>query len=150
MKKRTIIFPLMVLFSILTFFYCGSEAKKDVTDEGRNGKDAGNGYIETYKKTGWISENRYRAVVYILTLEECKNSTREQILEKMKFEAERRLQMEAGITFNRNQHARIKNLLDNYGEMTPDVIDCKENNIFYFDIEKENLQMDLNNIRNTK
>lgn len=108
------------------------------------------GIDETFKHTGWINDTRYRSVIYILTYEECKTSSKDQIEEKIKYEALKNIQRELNITSSRNQSVKIKNLIENYGVMIPDVIKCDKNNIFYFDIQKNNLQIEFQNIKNMK
>ncbi len=151
MKKiihSSIIFSLIVF----TFLFCGKEILKtdtDNTDKDNNNKKS-DIFKEDFKQTGWISETRYRAVIYIFTFDECRSSTREQIEEKIKFEAIKQLQYELNGTINRNRYPKIKNLVDNYGILKPDVIECSENNIFYFDIEKNDLKLEFQNIKNIK
>lgn len=139
----------MTSIILCTIVYCGKEVTKNNNSD-NNGNAVNNGYNETFKKIGWISESKYRAVIYILTYEECNASTKEQIEEKIKYEALKHLQSEMDITFNHNQNAKARNLLDNFGLMIPDDIKCTENNIFYFDIEKNNLRLEFQNIKNTK
>ena len=146
---------LPALFSLLTaitfgaFLYCSKDINKNTVPD-NNGGIVNNGYNETFKKTGWISDSKYRAVIYILTYEECSASTREQIEEKIKYEAVKHLQAEMNTTFNHNQNAKARNLLDNFGLMSPYDFKCSENNIFYFDIEKKDLKLEFQNIKNTK
>ena len=142
------LFIIITAIALSAFLYCGKNTtRQDVSvNDGKNN----NGYNETFKKTGWLGENKYRAVIYILTFEECRSSTREQILEKIKFEALKHIQQELNTTFNRNQITKTRNLLDNYGIMSPYEYDCVENNIFYFDIEKKDLKLEFQNIKNTK
>lgn len=135
--------------ALCAFLFCSKEVTKNNDTENNYG-NGNNGYNETFKKTGWISDTKYRAIIYILTYEECKASTKEQIEEKIKNEALRHLQSEMNITFNHNQTAKTRNLLDNFGFMSPNDINCSENNIFYFDIEKNNLRLEFQNIKNTK
>ncbi len=135
--------------ALSVFLFCSKEVTKNNNTENNYG-NGNNGYNETFKKTGWISDTKYRAIIYILTYEECKASTKEQIEEKIKNEALRHLQSEMNITFNHNQTAKTRNLLDNFGFMSPNDINCSENNIFYFDIEKNNLRLEFQNIKNTK
>lgn len=129
--------------------YCSKEvAKNNIQDN--NSTINNNGYNETFKKTGWISDTKYRAVIYILTFEECNASTKEQVEEKIKYEAIKHLQGEMNITFTRNQYAKAANLVDNYGLMSPGDFKCTSNNIFYFDIEKKDLRLEFQNIKNMK
>ena len=143
---------ILTLITVITFsffLYCSKEvAKNNISDN--NGSTVNNGYNETFKKTGWISDTKYRAVIYILTYEECNSSTKEQIEAKIKYEAIKHLQIEMDIIFTRNQIAKARILLDNFGLMSPYEINCTKNNIFYFDIEKKDLRLEFQNIKNTK
>jgi hypothetical protein len=125
--------PALAAILILWSLFCARDITKTTPSD--NDVKSG-GYNETFKKTGWISDTKYRAVIYILTYEECIASTREQIEEKIKYEAIKHLQNEMKITFNRNQSAKASALMENYGLMSPDKINCIENNIFFYDIEK--------------
>ncbi|NLV68014.1 MAG: hypothetical protein GXY14_10120 [Spirochaetes bacterium] len=139
--------PALAALVILSFLFCGREViKNNPPDDDVKS----NGYNETFKKTGWISDTKYRAVIYILTYEECIASTREQIEEKIKYEAIKHLQSEMKIIFTRNQSAKASTLMENYGLMSPDEINCTENNIFFYDIEKKDLKLEFQNIKNTK
>ena len=139
--------PALAALVILSFLFCGSDViKNNPPDDDVKS----NGYNETFKKTGWISDTKYRAVIYILTYEECIASTREQIEEKIKYEAIKHLQSEMKIIFTRNQSAKASTLMENYGLMSPDEINCTENNIFFYDIEKKDLKLEFQNIKNTK
>ena len=149
MKKALLTYIIIIFAVIFTINYCGKKNTK-LTPDDKEKPDNESILNETFKDTGWLSETRYRAVIYILTYEECRASTRDQIEEKIKFEAVRHLQKSLNITFSRNQLNRVKNLLDNYGILIPDEIKCSENNIFYFDIEKEDLSIEFNNIKNLK
>ena len=149
MKKALLTYIILILAVILTINYCGKKITKKTPDDKHTSENE-NIINETFKDTGWMSETRYRAVIFILTYEECRASTRDQIEEKIKFEAVRHLQKSLNVTFSRNQLARVKNLLDNYGILLPDEIKCSENNIFYFDIEKNDLSIEFNNIKNLK
>lgn len=139
----------ITVFALCACLFCSKEITKKNTPE-NNGNTGNNGYNETFKKTGWISDTKYRAVIYILTYEECIASTKDQIEDKIKYEALKHLQGEMNTTFNHNQTAKARNLLDNYGLMSPNDIKCTENNIFYFDIDKKDLKLEFQNIKNTK
>ncbi len=142
-------FTVLTAIIFCAFLYCSKDVtKKNIRDD--KGSTGNNGHNETFKKTGWINDTKYRAVIYILTYEECNASSKDQIEEKIKYEALKHLQSEIGTTFNRNQNAKARNLLDNYGLMSPNDFKCIENNIFYFDIEKKDLRLELQNIKNTK
>jgi len=145
LKASAVITAALICFCL----FCSREVtKNNAGDNKSNIKN--NGYNETFKKTGWISETKYRAVIYILTLEECNGSTREQVEEKIKYEAIKHLQAEMNITFTHNQHSRANNLIANYGLMSPVDFKCTENNIFYFDIEKKDLKLEFQNIKNIR
>lgn len=134
---------------IITITYCSRDKIKNNSPD-KERTDNGNSINESFRDTGWISDTRYRAVIYIITYEECKTSSKEEIKERIKFEAIKQLQKALNVTFSRNQLSRVNCLLDNYGILIPDDIKCSENNIFYFDIEKNDLSIEFDNIKNLK
>lgn len=109
-----------------------------------------NGYNESFRKTGWITENKYRAVIFIITDDECKNSSSFEIDEKIKFESFKNLQKELNPTFNRNVSTQIKVLADNFGKIIKIERECEEGNIYFFDLEKKDLKSDFEKIKNLK
>lgn len=105
---------------------------------------------ESYKKTGWIDDSRYRAVVFILTLEECRINSTAEIEERVRFEAFKQLQKELNPSFSRNATAQIKNLMENHGSVIAAGRSCIESNVYFFDLEKKDLKADFINIKNLK
>jgi hypothetical protein len=109
-----------------------------------------NGYNESFRKIGWMTENKYRSVIFIITEDECKNSSRSELDEKIKFESYKHLQKELNPAFNRNASVQIKNLIENSGKLVKISEECRESNIFFFDIEKKDLKSDFEKIKNLK
>lgn len=105
---------------------------------------------ESYKKTGWINDSRYRAVVFILTLEECKTNSADEIDERVKFEAFKQLQKEFNPSFSRNATVQIKSLMDRHGKVIAAGQSCIESNVYFYDLEKKELRTDFINIQNLK
>ncbi|HOP30779.1 MAG TPA: hypothetical protein P5120_10275 [Spirochaetota bacterium] len=105
---------------------------------------------ESYKKTGWINDSKYRAVVFILTLEECKSNSAGEIEERVKFEAFKQLQKELNPSFGRNATVQIKNLMNKHGRVIAAGQSCIESNVYFFDLEKKELRTDFINIKNLK
>lgn len=105
---------------------------------------------ESYKKTGWIDDSRYRAVVFILTLEECTSNSAGEIEERVKFEAFKQLQKELNPSYGRNATVQIRNLMDKHGKVIAAGQSCIESNVYFFDLEKSDLRTDFINIKNLK
>ncbi len=140
-------FTLCFVFSLLFIAGCRTDTGNR---PGGNPVNGSNGYNESFRKTGWITDTRYRAVVYIITEDECKKSSDQEIQEKIRFEAYKHLQRELSPDYNRNASIQIKNLADSYGKMTKGDKDCVEKNVFFYDIEKSNLKNDFEKIKNLK
>jgi len=109
-----------------------------------------NGLNESFRKTGWISESKYRAVVFIITDDECKNSSNPEIEERIRFEAYKNLQKELNPAFNRNASNQIKILADTYGKMVQTTKECATGNVYFYDLEKKDLKSDFEKIKNLK
>lgn len=144
-KKFTILFLILLVLSSVIHNCKSDPSKKTETLNTNN-----NGYNESFRKTGWINETKYRAVIYIITNDECKKSSLAEIEEKIKFEAYKNLQNELNPSFNRNASIQIKALADNSGKMIKIEKDCTESNIYFYDIEKNDLKSDFEKIKNLK
>jgi hypothetical protein len=105
---------------------------------------------ESYKKTGWLDDTRYRAVVFIFTLEECRSNSVSEIEERVKFEAFKQLQKELNPSYSRNATVQIKGLMDKHGRIIAAGQSCIESNVYFFDLEKKDLRTDFINIKNIK
>lgn len=105
---------------------------------------------ESYRKTGWLEEDRYRAVVYVITREECQSNPGNEIEEKVKLEAFKQLQKELNPAFNRNASVQVKSLIDKYGKVITAGQSCIDSNVYFFDVEKKDLKTDFINIKNLK
>jgi hypothetical protein len=130
-------------------FNCLTESKKKAADNIDNTKKSSQ-LNHSYQKTGWISAGKYRAVVYILTGDECKKNSIGEIEEKIKYEAYKLLQKELNPSFDRNAGSQIKKLLDNSGKIVKLDKGCVDSNIYFFDLEKNDLESEFKSIRNLK
>jgi transcriptional regulator of heat shock response len=137
----------MLILLTLSFQSCLTEHKKKPIDNSLIGL---NGLNESFKKTGWIAENKYRAVVFIITDDECKNSSITEIEERIRFEAYKNLQKELNPTFNRNASNQIKTLADTYGKMVQTSQECATGNVYFYDLEQKDLKSEFEKIKNLK
>ncbi len=138
----------LIVISITTIQFCSKKQKDDKVAipqivEQKN-------LSESYKKTGWIEDDRYRAVVYIITREECQVNKSEDIEEKIKLEALKQLQKDLNPSYSRNASAQIRNLIDKYGSVIAAGQSCIDSNVYFFDIVKKDLKTDFINIKNLK
>lgn len=143
-----IVSVLTIVLTIATVQYCTKKQKDDkvTLPQVIEQKDLS----ESYKKTGWIEEDRYRAVVYIITREECQVNKVSDIEEKIKLEALKQLQKELNPSYNRNASVQIRNLLDKYGNVIAAGQSCIDSNVYFFDVVKKDLKTDFINIKNLK
>ncbi len=134
---------------LLTFCVqnCVTDSRKKTENNNTNGL---NGINESFRKTGWITDNKYRAVIFIITIDECKNSSLSEIEERIKFEAYKNLQKELSPAFNRNASNQIKYLADNFGKVIKAEKECVDGNIYFYDIDKQDLKSDFEKIKNLK
>jgi len=142
-------FPLYFMLAILIFLLqnCQTENKKKPDDKNVNSQNV---LTETFRKTGWITENQYRVVVFIITNEECEHSSQSEIEEKIKFEAYKNLQKDLSPSFNRNASTRIKLLTDSYGKLIKADKGCVDGNVYFYDLEKNDLKVEFEKIKNLK
>ena len=105
---------------------------------------------ESFRKIGWIKEDRYRTLVFIITPDECNSSSKSDIEAKIKLAAYNSLQKELNTSTNRNASIQIKKLVDSFGEMMQVDKDCNSENIFFYDIVKKDLKLEFDRIKNTK
>lgn len=126
---------------------CLTDSQKKPENNITNGEK---GLNESFRKTGWITENKYRAVIFVISADECKSSSLSDIEEKIKLEAYKNLQKELNPSFNRNAVIQIKYLADNYGRMMTSDKECVDGNIYYYDLEKFDLKKDFDKIKNLK
>lgn len=137
----------MLILTILSLQNCLTDSQKKPEINNTNGQ---NGINESFRKTGWITETKYRAVIFVLTSDECKSSSLTEIEERIKLEAYKNLQKELSPSFNRNAVAQIKYLTDNYGKMMTSDKECVDGNIYYYDVDKPDLKSDFEKIKNLK
>lgn len=145
MKKKYFISCLVLFLLAFLAQNCLTESKIKPESEMKDVKKSLN---ESFRKTGWISENKYRAVVFVITNEECEHSTDLEIEERIKNEAYKFLQKELNPSYNRNAFVQIKGLSDNFGKLIKADKDCVDGNIYFFDIEKKDLKADFEKIKN--
>ncbi len=149
MKKTYLLYSFLFFLSIFVIQNCATDSQKKPKDNNTNTTQE-NGYNETFMKTGWIKEDRYRAVVFIITKDECSNSSSQLVEEKIRNEATRNLQKELNPSLNRNASTQIKILTENSGKMIKPEKGCVESNVYFFDLEKNNLKSDFEKIKNLK
>ncbi len=149
MKKKYVILCCSLILIAFSIQNCLTDSQKKPEDNIAKSQNE-NGYHETFLKTGWIKDNKYRAVVFIITNDECKNSSRQVIEEKIKYEAFRNLQKELNSTMSRNASNQIKTLIDSSGKMKKPEVECVESNIYFYDLEKNDLKSDFEKIKNLK
>ncbi len=135
-------------FILLIFFIQSCSTKPVKKTEGNNSNQ--NGFNESFHKIGWIGENSYRSVIFIITGDECRNSTLAELNEKIQFESYKNLQKELNPSFNRNASIPIKNLIESSGKLVKTSEECRESSVFFYDIEKKNLKADFEKIKNLK
>jgi len=115
-----------------------------------NNTNKKNELYESFRKVGWIKDDRYRTIVFIITSEECNNSPIADIETKVKLAAYNHLQKELNPSSNRNAAVQIKNLIDSFGELIQVDKDSNSENIFFYDIVKKDLKSDFEKIKHTK
>jgi len=146
-SKRYFVCFFMLFLLAFSLQSCLTDAQKKPKDSNTNGQS---GINESFRKTGWIAENKYRAVIFIITIDECKNSSLAEIEEKIKFEAYKNLQKDLSPSFNRNATNQIKYLADNFGKVIKAEKECVDGNIYFYDLEKPDLKSDFEKIKNLK
>lgn len=146
MKNKYVVLCCALILSIFAIHSCSTKAVEKT--ENNNSKQ--NGFNESFHKIGWITENKYRSVIFIITEDECRNSTCAELKEKIQFESYKNLQKELNPAFNRNSSIPIRNLIENSGKMIQTSEECQESNVFFYDIEKKNLKADFEKIKNLK
>lgn len=146
MKAKYVLLSLPIILFLFLIQNCSTNTSK-ITDNS-NSKD--NGYNETFHKTGWITDTRYRSVIFIITDDECKNSSAADIEEKIKFQSYKHLQKEFNPSYTRNASIQIKNLVENAGILVKLDKGCAKSNVYFYDIEKNELKADFEKIQNLK
>ena len=147
MSKKYLLFFIMLLFLTFSIQNCLTDSKKKLNDIKTADQ---NGFDETFHKTGWISDSKYRAVVFVITNDECKNSSLSEIEEKIRFEAYKNLQKELNPSFNRTTANQIKSMTDISGQMIKTGKGCDDSNVYFYDLEKKDLKSDFEKIKNLK
>ena len=140
--------PFFILFILTAVLYCSK--KQEINKKSPAVVLEQQGLLESYRKTGWITEEKYRAVVFIITNDECLNTPGPEIEERIKLEAYKQLQKELNPSFSRNASVQIKNIIDRHGSVITAGQSCIESNVYFFDIEKKDLKREFVNIKNLK
>lgn len=150
MKLNKILSVLFILLIIATFA-CSKKKVKDVdTAKPENNNNGEYLFSEKFKKTGWINSSRYRAVVHILTYDQCVSEQKEILKDNLEMRAFRNIRNELGTTGSREADVHILNLIKNNGIILRPDLKCGEINIYYFDINKKNLTNDFKYIQSLK
>jgi len=152
MLNKYIMIILILTVSMISLQNCTTKStqKTDIEISNTTNTNDYNKLNEKFQKTGWITAEKYRTVVFIITGDECTNSSLAEIEVKIKFEAFKHLQKELSPTFNRNAGTLIRNLVDNSGKLIKPDKGCSESNTFFYDIEKSDLKSDFEKIKNLK
>lgn len=138
-------------FFFIILFFCMQNC---LTDSKKNPdkiiKSNQNSINETFHHTGWISEIKYRTVVFVITEDEIKSSSLSDIEEKIKLEAFKNLQKDLNPNLYKVTSIQIKNLVDNFGKLTRDLNESGGGKTYFYDIEKKDLKSDFEKIKNLK
>lgn len=147
MKKKYVVLFSVLFLSTVAFQKCLTDPQKKIKN---NIINTGNELNESFRKIGWIKDNKYRAVIFIITDDECKNSSLIEIEDRIKFEAYKHLQKELNPAFNRNASNQIKILADNFGKVIQTNQMCTDGKIYFYDLEKNDLKADFEKLKNLK
>jgi hypothetical protein len=134
-----IIFFVATPVFIVSFFYCNSPIQRADAEKKINEDDS---FKEVFSKEGFISRDLFRVVIVKPAESEGNNISQVEILGKKRAYMTLKnhlLSLERIIT--PNVDAKLLNLVSNYGKvrsMDKDTITTR--NVFYFEIEKENLK----------
>ncbi len=104
-----------------------------------------------YLSEGFIGSDIFRVII-LAPVEECDNGFTE-IQYRAKKRAEASLQkflISKDRIIDQNARAGILNLINNFGEFHAKDIHCEGNNVFYFDIQKNNLKRHLKKISQSR
>ena len=136
---------------LLLAISCTRDKVKDDNAGKQDNKNNGESiFAEKFKKTGWINNNRYRAVIHIFTYEQCISTRSEIIKDDLEIRAFRNIRNELGKSGSREADVHILNLIKNHGIILRPDLTCGEINIYYFDINKKNLINDFKYIQSLK
>lgn len=147
MIKKYFVPCIICVLITLSIQNCLKDNNKKTADIPLNGQNELN---EKFHKTGWITKDQYRAVVYIITGTECEKSSQAEMNDKIKFEAYKHLQKELNSGFDRNTSIQIKILVDTYGKLIKPEKGCLESNTYFYDLQKNNLETEFEKIKNLK
>ncbi len=144
LKRSLFIFSAVILVMV-------SCKKKQVKEDGSGGNGPVTNNVEKidkkYLTEGFLSRSLFRSVI-IATREECEEGI-SRIEEKSRNRALVSLQkyiQSTGQYTGANSRARLLDLINRNGKFSPLKKECGRNNIYYFDIEKENLKGHLKRI----
>jgi len=158
MNKKVCLY-ISLSFLIISILACSTDSNEKIeannlpkiTSQDSTGDiNKKNELYESFRKIGWIKEDRYRALVFIITSDECHNSSIADIESRIKLAAYNSLQKELNPSSNRNASIQINKLIDSYGKMKQVDKNCNSENIFFYDIIKNDLKSDFEKIKNTK
>lgn len=139
----------VILFLIFSIFIisCSREKIKSENNTDNNSAHENPFLSEKFRKVGWINNSRYRAVVHIQTYDQCMKNSAQYVKEYLQMRALRTIQNELNTGQSRDAVIQINNLIKNNGIILRPDLQCKEINIYYFDIVKDSLQKDFQNIK---
>ncbi len=151
-KHRKYGIYLYCLTACTIFLLLPACAKKDMTKERTNeessSQNGGNSTIKReYLKEGFIGDNLFRVII-ISTEEECRSGI-EDVKDKSKKRAFVTLQkyiISNNVNMKMNTRAELLNLINEYGHFIKPQEECRENNIYYFEIRRDYIKDVIYNI----
>jgi len=155
MKKNNMIMSIALFcftVSISACISCSTDNKTDGKTDGKNGKTGklvidSNELKKKYLSEGFISGDVFRIV--IMAPKNDSTNSLSELEEKAKKRANSTLQnylASENKTINQNVKAGILNLINNNGTFSQKEMEWDNNNIFYFEINKENLKKQVKNL----
>jgi len=155
-NKKFKIIAIFTIIPMLLIFSCSKKVKKDEDLTGKKDpvekteeRDAR--LDKKYMKEGFISNNTFRVII-LATLEECENDITgiEEKARKRAIATLQKLLISKNRIVDNNVRTEILNIVNRYGNLKNKDIRCGNNNVFFFDIEKNNLSQYLMKITHSR
>jgi len=150
LKFNKLFSALLIILVIITLSCSKKKVRDDDAVKHENNSKGEYLFSEKFKKLGWINSSRYRAVIHILTYEQCVAEQKEILKDNLEMRAFRNIRNELGTAGSREADVHILNLVKNNGIILRPDLKCGEINIYYFDINKKNLANDFKYIQSLK
>ncbi len=154
MNKREYRHFIVILISIFIIAVIFSCLKKDIKKTETKDPDAAkttvshdNDIDRTYLSEGFLSDSQYRVVI-ISTREECEGNVddiKEKSRKRLIISLEKYL-VSINKKIDANTRVKIQNILNQYGRFSIKDKTCHEKNIFYYDVEKNDLKDHLSTL----